>query len=220
MKLYKITPLILQATLWPFTRVILKLFVNFKVEGIHNIEEVRGAIIFASNHVSELDPVLVRAALPCFSRFAPLFYVSRENYLDSIEGIRKHLYGGVFFKAWGAYPVEAGKKDYAKSLKNHVNLLKDGCSVCIFPEGRMSEDGNLGEVHGGTAFLALNSGSYICPVEIRGAFGIKLKTFFSFQNRISVDLKKCIKITEILPKKELYSAEDFREASRKVMMSH
>ena len=146
MKLYKITPLILQATLWPFTRVILKLFVNFKVEGIHNIEEVRGAIIFASNHVSELDPVLVRAALPCFSRFAPLFYVSRENYLDSIEGIRKHLYGGVFFKAWGAYPVEAGKKDYAKSLKNHVNLLKDGCSVCIFPEGRMSEDGNLGEV--------------------------------------------------------------------------
>lgn len=218
MKLYKITPLILQATLWPFTRVILKLFVNFKVEGIHNIEEVRGAIIFASNHVSELDPVLVRAALPCFSRFAPLFYVSRENYLDSIEGIRKHLYGGVFFKAWGAYPVEAGKKDYAKSLKNHVNLLKDGCSVCIFPEGRMSEDGNLGEVHGGTAFLAKVTNAKICPVTINGSFGINLSSFFSRERQIIVRFKKCHNINNLLPQKEELEPEDYRLATRTAMV--
>lgn len=219
MKLNKIVPFILQALAWPPTLLFLKFFIHFEVRGKENLKGLKGPVIFASNHVSELDPILVRAALPMLSRLSPMFYVSRKNYLDSIEGVRKHIYGGLFFKAWGAYPSISGQKDYAISLRHHINLLKDGCSLCIFPEGKMSETGELGEVHGGTAFLAKRVNASVCRVTITNAYGINPNAFFKRKNRIVIELSKSISIDDILPHKNDYTADDYREAVRELMIS-
>ena len=190
MKLYKIVPFILQALAWPPTLLFLKFFIHFEVRGKENLKGLKGPVIFASNHVSELDPILVRAALPMLSRLSPMFYVSRKNYLDSIEGVRKHIYGGLFFKAWGAYPSISGQKDYAISLRHHINLLKDGCSLCIFPEGKMSETGELGEVHGGLGYLYSELAPNIIIVNIEGALSIDVQSLLKRKKYISVTFLK------------------------------
>jgi 1-acyl-sn-glycerol-3-phosphate acyltransferase len=210
MKLYKLSPLILQAIFWPFTIPFLKFFVGFEVIGKENLKGLKGPVIFASNHISEIDPILVRAALPMFSSFTPLFYVARKNYLDSIEGPRKYIYGGLFFKAWGAYPTESGKGDYSISLKNHIKLLNEGCSLCIFPEGKISENGQLGEVHGGLGYLYKEMVTNVIIVKISGAFKINLKSFFTRKNRISIKLTPLAHIKALTDK-------DYKKISLELM---
>lgn len=218
MKLYKLSPLILQAFFWPFTIPFLKFFIGFEIKGKENLKGLKGPVIFASNHVSEIDPILVRAALPMFSQITPLFYVARKNYLDSIEGPRKYIYGGLFFKAWGAYPTESGKGDYAVSLQNHIKLLNDGCSLCIFPEGKISENGQLGEVHGGTGFLTATTKATVVPVIISGAFDLKLKKFFTRQAKITINIKSPLNYSDLFDSNISPTPEIYRSATKKVFL--
>ncbi|MDE1975532.1 MAG: 1-acyl-sn-glycerol-3-phosphate acyltransferase [Patescibacteria group bacterium] len=47
-----------------------------------------------------------------------------------------------------------GMYDYSKAMPHHEGIIRDGGSVCIFPEGRTTKDGNIGEGKGGVAYLA------------------------------------------------------------------
>ena len=62
-----------------------------------------------------------------------------------MRGITRYAYGGLVFKIFGAYPATVGIKDYEKMLMHHINILCRGHSVCIFPEGGLSKNGELGQ---------------------------------------------------------------------------
>ncbi|HTE49081.1 MAG TPA: lysophospholipid acyltransferase family protein [Candidatus Paceibacterota bacterium] len=171
MRFYAIPPWILQTIIWIPTRLSLKLFCGLKVNGLENIIHLKKGIIFATNHTSELDPILIPASLPFLSRFMPMFYTSRERnyYKDNRFGWKKNIYGGNFFKAWGAHEVLVGQNNYELALKNHVQILKDEHSICIFPEGRKNTTGGDIETKGGIGYLAYKTNSPIIPVAISGA---------------------------------------------------
>jgi 1-acyl-sn-glycerol-3-phosphate acyltransferase len=206
-------PKILQSCAWLPTRLVLNFFIHFNVVGLEHLKGIEAPVIFASNHVSELDPILVRAALPCFSRFGPLFYVSRKNYLASIKGMRKYFYGGFFFKAWGAYPAQSGLKSYAESLFNHIKLLKGENSVCIFPEGRITKTGVLGEVHGGVVYLAEATHTPVVHVTITGPYKITLRDFFTRKRHVAVVFNAPLYNIH----SESDDAESYREKARIIM---
>src|SRR3989338_8681345 len=134
MKLYRLPPLFLQSLFWTPTRIILKIFTDFEVRGISNVQNLPRGVIFVSNHQSELDPILITASLPFLSHHFPMFYTSREKSFYIKSGWRQIFYGGLFFKMWGAYPVRVGLRDYGDSLVCHAEIIKDGGSVCIFPD--------------------------------------------------------------------------------------
>src|SRR3989344_4658097 len=75
----------LQNLIWPPTRLALYLFAHFKIYGADNLNELKGGVIFVGNHMSELDPILLPAPFPWFSRFSPIFYVSREKTFYNIR---------------------------------------------------------------------------------------------------------------------------------------
>ncbi|MEI8061769.1 MAG: lysophospholipid acyltransferase family protein [bacterium] len=179
-------PWILQTLMWIPVRATLLLFVNFKIEGLNNFRNISSPVIFSSNHTSEMDPIILTAALPFFSRFFPLFYTSREKSFYINSGLRQIFYGSTFFKIWGAYPVEVGKQDYSKSLKAHKEFIDKGLSICIFPEGGITKDGKLKEFKGGVAYLSESTCSPLIPVFISGAFRISFKEFFSRKRKITV----------------------------------
>jgi len=184
-------------------------FGRFEVEGLANVASVRGAVIFAPNHTSELDAVIVRTGLPMFSHTSPMFYtvLSTEYYRGNpMFGWRRFLYGGVFFKAFGAYPMATGMRDYAKTLANHEAIIRDGGSVCIFPEGAFTKDGMLGEARGGVAYLSHVTGAPIIPVGISGTFRLSLGDFLRGKRTIRVHYGK-----------PLYPKKMFRSMKRTVV---
>jgi len=141
------------------------------VAGLKNLKNIKRGVIFVSNHTSELDPVLVPVSLPFLSSLMPMFYTCREKsfYKDERFGWKQHAYGGIFFRIWGAYEVMVGQNDYELALKKHIEIMKDGHSICIFPEGRKNVNGDKIEARGGVAFLSYRTGIPIIPVKINGA---------------------------------------------------
>jgi len=146
-----------------------KFFRGLKVTGLDNIPFKEERIIFASNHTSELDPILIPVSIPVFKSSGPMFYASLPKglYLDLTKW-KDILYGGLFFKAWGAHPVRLGVKNYAFSLERHRQILEDGGKVCIFPEGGRARDCKPKKAKGGIGYLAHTTGAVVIPVYIGG----------------------------------------------------
>ncbi len=172
-----IFPNILQRGIWAPTRVLFWFFMRFKVRGLENIRDIPKGVIFALNHSSELDPIILPAAFPFFGRHFPMFYSSREPSFYKNSGWRQKFYGGKFFKLWGSHTLKSGRQDYEVALENHIEILNEHGSLCVFPEGYVTRDGKLGRVHGGVAYLSWRTGKPIVPVAINGVWKIRLKDF-------------------------------------------
>ncbi len=122
-KILYVSPFVLQTIVWIPTRLFLKFFFHFEVHEVENIKKLKKPVIFAVNHSSELDPILVTAALPFLSKLSPMFYTSRERTFYKKSGMSSLFYGGFFFKLWGAYPVHIGIRNYEKAMMPHIEVL-------------------------------------------------------------------------------------------------
>lgn len=213
---YLYSPLALQTFIWPITRPLFRFFLRLEINGIERLKELKQSlwanacpnalvarsrgIIFAVNHSSELDPILVPASLPFLSPLMPMFYTSREQEFYKTCGWRQIFYGGWFFKLWGAHPVRAGRQNYEESLSTHIEVLSRGKSICIFPEGRTTQDGTIGkEAHGGVAYLAWRTGAPVVPVRIKGVFKLTLCEFLVRKRAVEVVFGKPFFPVDLFP---------------------
>lgn len=186
MKPYFVAPLLLQKFIWIPTRLVLTLFGHIKIYGLKNLRGIKGNVIFACNHASEIDPFIVPASLPFWSRFSPLFYATRERSFYSTNGWRKYLFGGMFINAWGGYTAIAGLHNYDISLADHVTIARDGGSFCVYPEGGITRTGELQPAKGGIAYLAEKGGCTVVPVGVSGTYRTPLSDFFLGKRHITV----------------------------------
>lgn len=215
MKLYFLSPFILQKIIWIPTNIILRFFGRLHIKGLENLKGIKAPVMFACNHTNELDPFFVPASLSFFSTFSPIFYTSREKEFYVRCGWRKHFYGGTFFKAWGSYPVYVGLHDYKKSLLNHIQILRDGGSLCIFPEGRTTPDGSIQPAKGGVAYLAHTTGAVIVPVRIGGVLHLSIKDFLLRRCRLSITYGKPMRFQSSTTTEP--SLDDFKAYANSVM---
>lgn len=215
--LYSFFPFILQHLAWPFARPFFYYFLRIEYRGVENFSQLSKSrrVIFASNHISELDPILITGSMPFASRFLPLFYVSRSK-KDYRNGsvLKRLLYGGVFFKLWGAFPTFSGHKDYAKSLTHHLRILKMNLPVLIFPEGGISRGGVRRDARGGVIYLARESGALIVPVRISGTSDMTSKDFYSRKRRCIITFGKPI---DVLQTDGPETPDEYKDAARKVV---
>jgi 1-acyl-sn-glycerol-3-phosphate acyltransferase len=217
-KIYFWPPLILQTFIWPITYTLFFiLFLSLKVKGLENIKDLKRGVIFAVNHTGELDAILVPASLPFLSHLMPMFYTSREKGYYKRSGWRQHIYGGLFFNAWGAYKVYIGENNYEVALRNHIEILEDKGSVCVFPEGHTTRDGNLSPAKGGVAFLAHKTGTPIIPVSISGLFGLSPKRFFTGKHKVTLCLGKPLYAKDILGEGNNFTHLEYKAGAQKVM---
>lgn len=138
MALRYVFPEFFQRLVWLPLRVLLIGFCSLNINGIENISNIKGNFIIASNHLSEMDPLLIVSILPFFSRKLPLIYVSRQKDLYSGANWPKWkqiAYGGTLFKIIGAYPSYKGLRNYKLALPYHLEVIKNGGNVAIFPYG-------------------------------------------------------------------------------------
>ena len=197
-RLFFISPLILQTIIWPITRPVLSFFMRLNISGIDNLKNLKRGVVFVCNHSSELDAIVIPASLPFLHHLMPMFYTSREKSFYCNSGWRQIIYGGFFFKIWGAHPLNAGKKNYDESLKNHEALIKGNATVLIFPEGHKTKDGNLDIFHGGAFYLANKMNVPIVPICIKGLYDYKFTDFILRKRKITVKYNKPMVVREFL----------------------
>jgi 1-acyl-sn-glycerol-3-phosphate acyltransferase len=119
--------------------VLSHLVYRFKVSGDDNIP-TQGAAILVCNHVSFVDAILLMAASPrpiCFIMDHRIFQVPVLGWL---------------FKLAKAIPIAPRAEDpaaYEAAFDAAAKVLKDGDLLAIFPEGGITQDGNLQEFKGG-----------------------------------------------------------------------
>ncbi len=220
MKFYTIAPLILQKCIWIPCRIVFTLFGHLEVRGLENLKGIKSNVIFATNHASELDPFLVPTSLPFFSRFSPLFYITREKSFYDGNGWRQHLFGGLFINAWGGYSARTGLHDYHRSLVEHEQILRDGESFCVFPEGRRTPDGTLQPGKGGITFLAEQGRVPIIPVGFSGTYHSPAKDFFRGRKHITVTFGVPIyqeELKRLVPRATVPGTNVYKEESAYVM---
>ncbi|HRJ27708.1 MAG TPA: lysophospholipid acyltransferase family protein [Fimbriimonadaceae bacterium] len=116
----------------------------FRVRGRRHVPR-RGGVLILSNHLADIDPVAVHLASPRLVHFMAKKELFEMRILGSV--IR-------FFKA---FPVQRGAPDRA-ALRRAIELLQAGEVVCIFPEGQLSESGDLLPILPGAALVAKRAG--------------------------------------------------------------
>ncbi len=141
-------------------------------------------VIFACNHASQMDILVLYRALPVPFRF-----------LVKKELFRVPLLGFAMKKA-GYIPIDRKNSRAAvKSIKKAADSLRKGASIVIFPEGTRSKDGKLQNFKEGGFMLAVKSGCPVVPVAIKNSHKVLPKgAFIARPGKIDVIVGKPISI--------------------------
>ncbi len=166
---------------WTFhtqVRTFFNTYFKLTVKGEENVP--RGPIVFAPNHSSFLDPIVVSAS----ATFHQIHWLGKfEHFVE--DPIVKSI-----FSMWSAIPIQRGKSDQA-ALDKAIDILKSGkpghC-VGIFPEGTRSLDGHIGKLHNGAAKLAVTAGATVVPIGMVGMIRA-LKKGSMLPKAVPVDLE-------------------------------
>ncbi|WP_066041524.1 lysophospholipid acyltransferase family protein [Herbiconiux solani] len=121
-----------------------------------------GPVLFASNHLSFMDSVVITVIAPRDVRF-----LAKAEYFTGTGA--KGRASKAFFEAIGAIPVDRESTTAAQdSLESGREVLEEGGAFAIYPEGTRSRDGRLYKGRTGVAWLGLTTGCPIVPVALTG----------------------------------------------------
>jgi cytidylate kinase len=138
-------------------RIVLAFFrvvFGLRISGREHLR-YRENYIFASNHLSYGDPLVVGCALD-----RDLWFLAKK------ELFRNGLFARLI-SAFHAIPVDREEIE-RKTMKRLFGLLGDGRSILMFPEGTRSRTGKLRDLKAGLGFVAAKSGVSIVPVCVTG----------------------------------------------------
>lgn len=164
-------------------RILSKLFWRVKVYNRENLD-FKNSIV-AVNHQSLLDILILLSSIS--------YKVRKDMFITAKKELTflKYIFPGI------SYVFVDRSNNSLPALKAGADLLRQGKTLVIFPEGTRTEDGRLLEFKTGAAFLAKELKKNIIPMAIDGAFKIlPKKRFFPkifTKHKISLTILKKIK---------------------------
>jgi 1-acyl-sn-glycerol-3-phosphate acyltransferase len=135
--------------------------VRTRVEGLDTLERIDGPVIFVANHASHLDTPLILLSLPDEWRRRTAVAAAADYFFDTWW---RAVGSSLFFNT---FPIDRRGGVMAATPGE---VLADGWSLVIFPEGTRSTDGWMGKFRMGAAFLAKEYGVPVVPVAHRGTY--------------------------------------------------
>ncbi len=140
-------------------------FYRVDEEGLANIP-AEGACVLVCNHVSFVDAVVIAACVRRPIRFVMdhrIFSVPLLNFI---------------FRTMRAIPIAPAREDLAmmeRAFEDAAKALKAGEIVCIFPEGKITDSGELNRFRPGLQRILEQAPVPVIPLALRGLWG----SFFS-----------------------------------------
>ena len=139
-----------------WSRLLLRLFrVEVRTEGQQHMPG--GPAVYAANHSSSLDILVVLAHLPADVRIVYKKSLSLVPLLGWSIAVGGHI------------PIDRSNPFRARrSLRHAAERIRAGTSVLVFPEGTRSSDGSVRHFKRGSFSLALEAGVPVVPVSLVG----------------------------------------------------
>ncbi len=170
---YLLRRLSLPTWILPLARV----FARVRVEGVEHLAGLEGPVVFAANHQSHMDTPVILIALPPRWRyrtsvamakefftphFHPAGHTARQRFTNGLN----YYLASLFFNAFPIPQREAGAR---RTLRYIGQLLEEGQSLLIFPEGKRTMAGEINEFRGGIGMIGARLGVPVVPVRLVGA---------------------------------------------------
>jgi 1-acyl-sn-glycerol-3-phosphate acyltransferase len=143
-------------------RTIIRNETTPEVFGLEHLEGVKGPVMFISNHTSHLDASLIMTTLPKRFRDRTAVAAAKDYFFD--------VWWRSAFTAlvYAGFPVERGGGERATDKARE--LIRDGWSIVVFPEGTRSQDGWIQRFRHGASRLAIEMRMPVVPIAIVGAY--------------------------------------------------
>jgi 1-acyl-sn-glycerol-3-phosphate acyltransferase len=153
--IYSLVPeFLLRFIAWLLVHFIYRL----EVRGVQNVPH-EGPALLICNHVGFADALVISAACPRPIRFIMESSIFRIPVLSTI------------FKGMKAIPVAPQKQEpevYERAFQIVASELRDGNLVCIFPEGRLTSDGEVGQFRAGMMRILQETPVPVIPMALSG----------------------------------------------------
>jgi acyl-[acyl-carrier-protein]-phospholipid O-acyltransferase/long-chain-fatty-acid--[acyl-carrier-protein] ligase len=139
---------------------------RIEIIGLERVPE-RGPALLTPNHVSFVDALLISGTVQRFIRFVMIKNIYQIPVLKPI------------LKLMDVIPIapQEGHESVSQSLNKARERLQQGHVVCIFPEGRLTEDGQIHEFRPGFETIMSGLDYPIIPVYLHNVWG----SIFSFE---------------------------------------
>ena len=156
----------------PLTRM----FAWISVDGLDRLVDAPDPVVYAANHQSHMDAPVILAAMPSVRRhrvataaakeffaahFHPDTHTSGQRLTTSVMYYLSSLMLNVF-------PLPQREAGAREAIRYVGDLLSEGTSVLIFPEGRRTETGEIDRFQPGIGMIASRLKVPIVPVRIEG----------------------------------------------------
>ncbi|MBW2529623.1 MAG: 1-acyl-sn-glycerol-3-phosphate acyltransferase [Deltaproteobacteria bacterium] len=131
-----------------------------EVDGLERVPS--GAVVYASNHQSLLDILVLGAVLPGDFKWATKRSVMNVPFL------------GWHLRLAGHVPVDRsqGKSTAVVVAERFEQVLRAGKPLLVFPEGTRSQDGQLKAFKNGGFYAAVRAGRPVLPIALEGTYGL------------------------------------------------
>lgn len=175
--------------------------IHIEATGEQNVPS--GGFVYASNHESLVDILVLGAALPGDFKWAA------KRSVMSVPFLGWHL------RLAGHVPVDRnqGKEAAAAVVEAFEKVLRDEKPLLVFPEGTRTPDGKLKAFKDGAFQAAVMAGKPVVPVALKGTFSLMSRSAVDTGTAKSlVDRLVTVQIGKpIYPNAELDQAESIAE---------
>ena len=147
--------------------------------GLENIPDIGPAVLIC-NHVSFIDAVVLMAAVRRPIRFI------MDHRINDAPGAR------IVFHAVRTIPIATAKEDPAVkelAFAHAAEALRNGELIGLFPEGRITRDGELNPFRYGVQRIASETPVPVIPMALCGLWG----SFFSRRHGPAMRVPSCIR---------------------------
>ena len=141
--------------------VLISTFYRIRTTGSEHVP-ADGAALLVCNHVSFVDAIVILGELPRPVRFVMDLAMFRAPIL------------GFLFRSIGAIGIVSAKEDQRTFDKANALIdeaLEQGELVCIFPEGRITDTGEMYPFKQGAVRIAQRNDVPVVPMALRGLWG-------------------------------------------------
>ena len=182
---------------WLIRRVLAVLY-DVEMTGLEHCPKPGERAVVVVNHVSFLDGLLLAVFLPGKPTFAVHTAICNRWWMKPA------------LKLFNAFPVDPTNPMSTKAM---VRAVKEGRTLVIFPEGRITVTGALMKVFDGPGMVAEKADAPIIPVRIDGA---QYSSWSYLRGKVRLRLFPKIKLTVLPPRRFVIEGEMSARARRAI----